>query len=326
MTRIQTLFGKLLLKAVLCTSLMAQNDASWELLANRINAADPTVVAEIRSHIAKGLGKPAGRRPNYLLEISVRAAGDFRDAETLPFLHDFYQTEPIGEPFCNRVAFAIAKIAHISSRQILKRITWSEFHPLEIRLEAAAALLQLAEPSGPQFLLLNYDLFRLKENTFYIGTRELGQSNREVRTSISTSVDAAPETMARLITQKFEKPLRERMITETRLMSHDIQTLLSRLALNRLPEAQLQKLAQETQWSVGKDTRFAAIEQLSLYGGTETIPFLETLLPWTSDDTPMPQVQNKILKEYIEKAVLTLRYRHWQFFLKHPEASSTESP
>lgn len=280
-------------------ALMAQSDAQSDALKARIDEADPSVIDEIRFRVDSGLEIPIEERHDTLLCKSIIASGHFRDSENVFILHHFYETEMLGSFFQDLVARAIAKIGHPSSSEILRKIVWNHLLSIKLRCQAAATLLELGDSFGGEFLLLQYDLYRLGVNS-----------------EMPSRLEGVRENMEHLKTDYFDIRLRERAAIETPLLRRDIQALLDRLALNRLSERELQILAQETSWSVGKQTRYAAIEQLGLYGSPAMIPVLESLALWQSEDPHSATLENQTLKECIQKAVLTLRYRHWQVLAK----------
>ncbi len=95
----------------------------------------------------------------------------------------------------------------------------------------------------------------------------------------------------------------------------NVETLTATMRLNGKTTDELKQLAADNDWSRAHETRYAAISELTRRGGSEMIPFLEQLKPWTNPSGVEPvcglvEGQKQVMQdEIVAPAIATLRLR-----------------
>ena len=185
--------------------------------------------------------------------------------------------------------------AHIG---LFKEAVWQPGLSVRTRCELAVKLVEFEAPEGLEFLLVQYDLYRL-----------------ERRMTSRYTMDPVREALERLDGKPLLVALEQRLQTERdNTMQNNIRTLMDRVRLNHQPLSELQKLAADTDWKRGMYRRYEAIEQLGRRGDRDLIPFLKSLEPWQSDAKTeakrLEDQNNFILPEQVNAAIAAIEKRH----------------
>lgn len=199
---------------------------------------------------------------------------------------------------CESAAHSLALVGTSADIGLLKQAVWQAGVSLRTRCEIAIKLVEFEVPEGLEFLLTQYDLYRL-----------------ERRMTSRFTMDPVREALERLDSQQLLVVLEQRLKSERDLtMQNNIRTLSERVRLNQLPVAELQKIAADTNWKKGMYRRYPAIEQLGRRGDLDMISFLNALEPWQSDasaNEKQIEGQNKvIMPELIKQANAAIEARH----------------
>jgi HEAT repeat protein len=226
--------------------------------------------------------------------VASEGLGIFHDTNSLAALVKLYQQATPDKPNRQAAAEALATIGAKESLTDLKKIVWDQQLPLTTRVKAAAALVELGDDLGRQFLLLQYDLYRLERktmNTWYM--------------------DPVRGAIERLDDRQLMEALQKRVADETGTMRNNITTLLTRMKINSEPVERLKAMAADPSWSKAEQ-RYAAIETLGYRGSIDTIPLLESLKPWDTINQSPSYIQQRLLREFGEKSVISIRQRCWK--------------
>ncbi|MBC7817716.1 MAG: hypothetical protein IAG10_12555 [Planctomycetaceae bacterium] len=198
--------------------------------------------------------------------------------------------------------------------RLLNETLWQSDLSLATRCAIAVKLVELEVPEGLEFLLAQYDLYRL-----------------ERRMTSRFTMDPVRNALEQLESTPLLTALEQRLKTERDLkMQNNIRTLMDRVRLNQQPLDELQLIAADTDWKAGMYRRYPAIEQIGRRGGPEMIPFLKSLKPWQSDhpnnDKHVEGQNNVILPEQVGRAVAAIEARHDSAATKNDNREGSTEP
>jgi hypothetical protein len=265
-------------------------------IASGIQRGDPDVVPVLRRWLAQASDAKTVGEVNTKVVVSLQGLAAYRDTTSVELVSCFYRNAPKGSAVRQIAADALASIGAKQSLPELKGIIWDQQQPLGTRCRAAAALVELDADLGREFLLLQYDLYRLEHKTID------GWNMGPVRDTLERIHD--PALVAALKKRFTEEP------NDT--MRNNISTLVARMEINAQSVENLKDIAADTSWAAGKYRRYAAIEALGRKTGPDSIPFLESLRPWEGIDPNPDHIQQRYVREYASKAIVTIRQRHWE--------------
>jgi hypothetical protein len=161
------------------------------------------------------------------------------------------------------------------------------------RCKAAASLVRLGEPAGGEFLLDRYG--RYLETLKSPQQRDWGEARSDLELLGDSQLIAALKARA-----AAEPP---------GVPKNNLSTLLDTMAVSAMSIEQLKSLAAE---GGGKhlDLRLHAIRVIGRRGGSDIIPFLESLRTRPGEFT-RPDF-NQMWQNYLRAAIVQIRMRHWQ--------------
>jgi hypothetical protein len=268
-------------------------DESLSIIREKIQDGNSRVVPVLRQWISDDSGAMDSEAAEKQ-RVAIEGLGTFHDTDSLAALVKLYQQATAHKPNRQAAAEALATIGAKGSLTELKKIVWDQQLPLTTRVKAAAALVEIGDDLGRQFLLLQYDLYRLERktmNTWYM--------------------DPVRGAIERLDDRQIMEALQKRVADETGTMRNNITTLLTRMKINSEPVERLKAMAADPSWSKAEQ-RYAAIETLGYRGSIDAIPLLESLKPWDTINQSPSYIQQRLLREYGEKSVISIRQRCWK--------------
>lgn len=251
-----------------------------------ISEGDASVVPQLRQWLEmEDYGSPK-------LWLSVEGLAKFGDRKSLARLKAIADDPSITLPLRQRAACGVARIYGKDDVEALKKMVWDDQLPLAGRSEAALRLWQLHDELGAQFLLEQYDLYRL-----------------ERKTTNPWQMDCVRDALKRIDDKDIIAALNSRLSTETDgRMQNNIRTLVDRMRMNSEPIDRLKELAADATWTnAGK--RYEAIEVLGYNGSPDLIPFIESLSPFVGDS--IPPLQKQVFRDEVNTAIGRIRRRHW---------------
>lgn len=274
--------------------------ATFEQLSEMERRGDAKAVPILRRQLAIESDRTGSEENTRLLVQAMNGLGRFGDAQALTTMIGLYQRRGSQPGVVESAAMAVARIAPPDQIDLLKTMLWDQRLSIRSRSECAVALLSLDVTEGAEFLLAQYDLYRL-----------------ERRTSSRWHLDPVREALERLDHDIILSGLDKRLETERDFkMKNNIRTLKERMAFNRLSLDELKQIAAETDWKTGMYRRYPVVRVLGDRGDLDLIPFLETLKPWTSDRESYANIAKghnaTMWPEHIAEAVANIRRRHWE--------------
>lgn len=285
---------------------IAQDDEHESLttIASKIQIGDPHVVPILQRWLAQESDKGAVHEATEKLALALHGLGAYRDAESVELVSNFYRKAPVGSALRQMAASTLASIGAKESLPDLKAIVWDQRQQLETRCRAAAALVELDEDLGREFLLLQYALYRLERKTMH-----------------GWNMDPVRDTLEQIHDPQLISALEKCVADETNTtMRNNIRTLIARMEINAESLENLRTMAANTSWVEGRYRRYAAIEVLGRKAGPDCIPFLESLRLWDGIDPNPNHIQQRYVKEYASKAIVAIRQRHWKHDRTEPSA------
>jgi hypothetical protein len=272
-----------------------------DTIASRIQKGDPDVVPVLRRWLAQESDRGTIGEATETVALSLQGLGAYRDTGSVDLVSYIYKKSRMGSALRHMAASTLASIGAKESLGDLKAITWDQQQILETRCRAAAALVELGEDLGREFLLLQYDLYRLERKTMH-----------------ACSMDPVRATLEQMYDPGLVSALEKRIASETSTtMQSNIRTLIQRMAINAESVENLEKFAANTSWVEGRYRRYAAIEALGRKAGPDCIPLLESLRPWDGIDRNPDHIQQRYVKEFASRAIAAIRQHHW----KHDETA-----
>lgn len=274
-----------------------EGDAVLEEVASKIQKGSPDVVPLLRRWLAEESDRvPVDESPERLV-LALRGLGAYRDTSSAELVSFFYKNATVGSALRPMAASTLVSIGAKESRPDLKAIVWDKRLQLDIRCRAAATLVELDDDLGREFLLLQYDLYRL-----------------ECKTMHGLQMGSVRDTLEQISDEKLASAIRKRIAGEPNVvMQNNISTLLATMAINAESLERLETIATDTSWIDGHDRRYAAIDALGRKAGPDCIPLLESLRPWEGIDPNPDNIQQRFVKEHASKAILAIRQRHWKY-------------
>ncbi len=196
-----------------------------------------------------------------------------------------------------RAAQLLARVGTSSDIAVLKDALWDSDLGLSTRCDIAVKLIEVEVPEGLEFLLIQYDLYRL-----------------EIRMNSRQTMGPVRKALQHLGSPQLVVALEERLKTETDYtMQNNIRTLLRRVRLNQLPLEKIQEIAADSDLKRGNYIRFEAIDEIGRRGGPDLIPFLKSLPPFQTSDRSFTGEVNRLnnwpLPEQIGIAVKAIESR-----------------
>jgi WD40 repeat protein len=273
--------------------------ADDERLQQMVKQGDPQAVPILREWLAADCDQPNREGAAVRLVQSLHGLGLFGDRRSLVAIVGLYERADCPAPVRDAAATAVARMATSSELDLLKQMVWDIQLSMKSRCEGAVALLDLEVSEGAEFLLMQYDLYRLEFRM--VSTRHLAP--------VWTALE-------RLDDERILQALDARLNEERNpTMQNNIRSLKERMQLNALPLGELMEIAGATDWQSGMYRRYPAIENLGRRGTADTIPFLESLKPWKADGPERARIEGQnsmILPEVVAKAVGEIRRREWR--------------
>ncbi|MCA9173403.1 MAG: hypothetical protein KDB14_02830 [Planctomycetales bacterium] len=275
---------------VACVVSAGGEEPTPEELRARIEAADPSVVPIARRWLGKGSDVEQIPEDDPRLVVALNGVEAYQDQESARLAGLLYRRA--GGAVRSAAAAAIAAIGTPAVLSDLKQIVWDQRLDLATRCRAAESLVQLNEDLGRQFLLLQYDLYRLELETFGGG-----------------NMGPAREALQRLGDESLRAELQRRIPTATGKLRRNIETLLEDMQINSesIP-ALVARVADPTR--ANSYARYTALAALSRKGDHQQLALLQDLQPW--QELPADHAQQVALRQAARDAVLTIRRRCWQ--------------
>ncbi|MDB5385692.1 MAG: repeat-containing protein [Planctomycetaceae bacterium] len=180
---------------------------------------------------------------------------------------------------------------------LLKETLWQTDLRLKTRCAIALKLIDLEVPEGLEFLLTQYDLYRL-----------------ERRMTHRWTLDPVRDALQTLNQQSLLDALEPRLKVERDFrMQNNIRTLMEQIRLNQSPMDKLQEVATDNNWPKNTYRRYQAIEEIGRRGNRDQIAFLKELKPWITESDPRSrdvEGQNRVtLPEQVNQAISTIEAR-----------------
>ncbi|MEO8497733.1 MAG: HEAT repeat domain-containing protein, partial [Planctomycetota bacterium] len=270
----------------------AELERSPNSVLSSVEAGDSSVVTVLRVWLNEKSTNGSDPLP-LKLSIALDGLAAFGDRASLPNLRQLYQNRDCSPVLRSKAAIGIIKMSSVEDVELLLQIMWDQSLALNARCESAKTLWQLNDASGGEFLLGQYDLYRLETRSRSV------QYMAGVRSTLATIYDPKliEELLRRIPTEPDQK------------MKNNITTLVTRMRMNNEPIDRLKEFAADPSWkNAGK--RYEAIEVLGQQGTPELIPFLESLGPFDGEN--VPNGQSRMFREEANKAIGSIRRRHWK--------------
>jgi hypothetical protein len=257
-----------------------------------IAIGDASVVPLLRGRLDAQLSLPAGQR-SLRFALAVQGLAAFQDDTHFQPLRAAYESTGTSVTDRSVCASYLARNATADHVALMQEIMGDEAVSSHSRWEAAYSLWRLSEPTGGQFLLQQYDLYRVEARTRSI------QHLAGARTKLATIYDG-----------KIIEELLERIPAEPdQRLKNNIQTLVNRMRMNNEPIDRLKECAADASWK-NASKRYEAIEVLGQKATPELVPFLESLAPFTGDN--VPPLQEHVFHEEVSAAIGHIRRSHWK--------------
>jgi hypothetical protein len=269
------------------------DDLSLDDVRELIKKGDASAVHTLRRWLAEDIEAERSGSQDRKLIVAIEGLAAFHDHSALERLKTLYGRgwrAPSAVP--SVTARAIAALSSSDELDLLIDITQDRQLLLSARCEAAAGLVRLDDDLGRQFLMEQYDLYRLERST----------TNR-------SGMEPVRRTLENLDDSEIVSALRGRLPIETdERMRKNISTLIDRMTVNGETIDTLKSYAADTSWSKAY-RRYAAISALGRRGTPDLIPFLRSLKPMTGTDVPNAQKTN--FKQAVDDTVAEIQRRHW---------------
>jgi hypothetical protein len=268
------------------------NENTYLEIQNLIDAGNSSVVPELRRYFTEELDKPAEHRSSRF-SIAIAGLSAFHDGQSLGLVKLVYEDTAATVYDRSTAAIYLSRIATADDVTLLQQIMWDQVLSMPARCEAAKALWRLGDASGGEFLLEQYDLYRL-----------------ELRSRPHQNIAGVRSTLESLFDQKLIDALLERIPSEPdQRLKNNITTLVDRMRMNDEPIDRLKEFAADAAWN-NANKRYQAVEVLGQKANPDLIPFLESLGPFDGDN--VPNGQSSLFREEANKAIGSIRRRHWK--------------
>lgn len=259
-------------------------------VTQQIRIGDPRVIDTLRKWLAEGRSQVS--RPDGKLNVALDGLAAFGDRESFGTIREIYEDFDASNGAKDRAAIMLSRLASTNDTELLQDILWNQTLSLIARCESAKRLSQLGDGSGNEFLLEQYDLYRLEHRT------RNHQSMGNVRFVLTQVYDS--KLIDDLIARLPNEP--------SQTMKNNIQTLVERMRMNNEPIDRLKELAADALWN-NASMRYQAVEVLGQKGTPDLIPFLESLAPFEGDN--IPPLQHRVFREEVDSAIGSIRRRNW---------------
>lgn len=277
----------------------AEGAVSPDAIVEKIRQGDASSVPTLRLWLGKESDVATVREATPKLALALMGLGAFGDTNSARLVAFLYKEAPFRSKLRQMAGDTLASIGARETLEELKAVVWDQQQEFPTRCKAAASLVRLDNDLGRDFLLLQYDLYRLERKTVH-----------------AWNMDPVRKTLERLDDAKLVGALEQRVESEpvNTTMRNNITTLIDRMKLCAEPVAKLKAIAANPSWAEGNnnDRRYSAIAMLGQKAGPDCIPFLEALKPWEGIDPNPNSIQQKYVKEFAQEAVVAIRQRCWR--------------
>lgn len=284
-------------------SISELTNAKGPVALNRVNemvkCGDPQAVPILRHWLATDTNRVKQDDTSSRLVRALEGLGMFGDRHLQSRIIAIYRRQDSAVIVRNSAAGALARMGTREDLELLKEMVWDPRLTIQSRCASAVTLLTLDVPEAAEFLLTQYDLYRL-----------------ERRTTNRWHLDPVRTALERVDNKQILVALEERLKDERHIkMQNNIRTLKQRMLLNGLPLEELRRIAVNPDWKAA-DRRYPVIEVLGARGDLKLIPFLESLKPWQTDIASYKKrVEGHNLvtwPQYVKDAIGGIRRRHWE--------------
>jgi hypothetical protein len=265
-----------------------------------IDEASPAVVPILREWLKQGLAAAEAGKPCRWGELdeAVRGLDRCHDETIVPLLvtaweRGVFENELPDMNFRRmRVISTFAEMPSPISKQILlKTMTDKQLNEWE-RYPVAAALVRLDDQSAREVLLDGLDRYLAPD-------QETAESSRHV---------FAKYELERLGDAKLIAAIEAKAATATRKRPKLVMTeLIARMRINNLPMEELKRIAVEEK---DLNRRIPAVAILGATGGSDMLPFLESLAQHTNEYRG--KSQNKYFAGVVKAAIGNSRLHNWR--------------